>query len=1266
MTSDFEDFRAALVRAYAQENFYSGISLTAYLEQPASTRSGDEMDIVDDKIAKPLLEALGFKSGDIIYNRTDKSGRRPDYLVKLTGYPRPPFVLEDKNTTENLDDHLSQLERYMLSHATPLGLLCNGQVLRVYEMASGIPVMVAEFSIRDFVALERGEKLLAARSIEASLRAVYARCRSDAFSGTTALLDDLTKTNTGASHDESTWPAQARIHVRQPDTAGFLSGLVEETRSLIREITWDVESQLDVRLTEYEKYRERQAYTNNRFHQLRQVLLNALEKRAVLESQRNDFKSQIDNYFNQRLDADFIGTLSSSILSSLNEALKASTLKASSPSISTPTLLSGPAGAKIKGARTTSLNSLPTDVMTPLEQLVGFVEEYHATREGLALSAREAIAAYEAYRAWQSRVSLLLLPGVPEERLRAEFSAQTAYVMVIRMMLVRILEDKCIMSRVFTNGGVALWFDKVEKRFLQYAQGQSTDFLLDLAYTSAQHIYSAFYSELRLFDWYQPDRKMVIQVLHRLAGFNLSKIDHDLIGHMYARYVEDEHKHETGMYYTAPEIVEYMLDQMNFSGGAILGKSILDNACGSGTFLVSAARRIVEAFTDYHGGVIPPNEAQAVVDAIQEQIYGLDINPFACYLAETNLLIQVLDVVKGALEAGNDIHVGRFNIYNTDTMSYDPRTRSALVTALGSAIAVERLPVAEQIKGKLGKFSNGFDFVIGNPPYVRADENAEMVLYRKRIKDLHPIASVKESMIQKWDLSVPFIALGHHLLKTKGRMAIITSNSIENVPYADIIRRQLSESQIDEVSFFPGIKLFEDAAVFNTMFFLTKNIPSKDHQTKRYWHNGKPPAYTKNSHINQLSFGSNIFRQDILKTQYSDTTPLNNCLYISVGMVLNADEKLERGAFKKDELLSPFKTSVHSKLYVEGSNLDAYYIEEPMFLEYGPGTRVPEKIRRATFPELYDRPKIMRGETSYAILDDGSQPDGWVYCNHSVILMVPWHSLSGVENLSLKNAMRDRISSRSDLEEISQSFDIFYLLALINSQPALDILKKITVSGRAGRLQPEDFKGLPIPNLSFDQQKKIADRALRLHQLGLRFTQLRSSGWKIKTDKQIVSAPAVVPPGVPVQVLGIAKVRWNIREGSPETPIQGLQLSKSGDGLYRGKVRVIEANGSIPPEALEWFRRQADTLEPGMTFSMAEARKIQIPEDPAAAISALSALRKLEADERDNVVEFRRIQSEIDMLVKRAYALRARKYKRQIQSVGNLLSFTIRLCPQDK
>ena len=326
-------------------------------------------------------------------------------------------------------------------------------------------------------------------------------------------------------------------------------------------------------------------------------------------------------------------------------------------------------------------------------------------------------------------------------------------------------------------------------------------FLLDMAYASAQHIYASFYAEKRLFDWYRPDRNRVIKVLHRLAGYDLSRVDRSVIGHIYGRYVEDQHKHKSGMYYTPPEVVEYILDQLGFLGADALGKKLVNLASGSGSFLVSAARRIVEAYREYYGGAIPPEHAQQVVDAAREGLFGLDINPFSCYLAETNLLIQMLDLIKSALEDHRDVQVERFNIYNTDTLRYDDDTLLALKSSFPFSTA--RLFPEERIKGRLGEFKKGFDYVVGNPPYVRADEKPEMLPYRRDIKENHPIPEVQDVLEKKWDLFVPFVALAHYLVKTDGRLSMITSNAIETASYAQALRESLVLSQIDGVDFFP-------------------------------------------------------------------------------------------------------------------------------------------------------------------------------------------------------------------------------------------------------------------------------------------------------------------------------------------------------------------------------------------------------------------------------------------------------------------------------
>src|SRR5205823_4687321 len=121
----------------------------------------------------------------------------------------------------------------------------------------------------------------------------------------------------------------------------------------------------------------------------------------------------------------------------------------------------------------------------------------------------------------------------------------------------------------------------------------------DLAYSSAQHLYAHFYSEKTVLDWHRPDRNAVVRLLHTLAGFDFKHIDRDIIGAVYNEYVEAEHKHESGLYYTPKVVVEYMLDRVGYRGTAILGRKLIDTASGSGGFLVSAAKRLVEAHRHY-------------------------------------------------------------------------------------------------------------------------------------------------------------------------------------------------------------------------------------------------------------------------------------------------------------------------------------------------------------------------------------------------------------------------------------------------------------------------------------------------------------------------------------------------------------------------------------------------------------------------------------------------------------------------------------------
>jgi len=92
--------------------------------------------------------------------------------------------------------------------------------------------------------------------------------------------------------------------------------------------------------------------------------------------------------------------------------------------------------------------------------------------------------------------------------------------------------------------------------------------------------------------------------------------------------------------------------------------------------------------------------------------------------------------------------------------------------------------------------------------------------------------------------------------------------------------------------------------------------------------------------------------------------------------------------------------------------------------------------------------------------------------------LVPWYTLTGVGNNSLKKATRYRsekprpdLPKREELEVISRRFAVKYLLGVMNSTPARHFLlnnRRHNVS-----LYPDDWKQLPIPDVPPEKQAPI-------------------------------------------------------------------------------------------------------------------------------------------------------------------------------------------------
>ena len=118
-----------------------------------------------------------------------------------------------------------------------------------------------------------------------------------------------------------------------------------------------------------------------------------------------------------------------------------------------------------------------------------------------------------------------------------------------------------------------------------------------------------------------------------LQHYKLREISEDVLKSLYQELVDPETRHDLGEFYTpdwlAHRIVNKLLD-INPGG------SMLDPACGSGTFLYLAIREKIERL----------GNSQKTLYHVLESLYGADIHPLAVMVTKTNYILALGDLLK--------------------------------------------------------------------------------------------------------------------------------------------------------------------------------------------------------------------------------------------------------------------------------------------------------------------------------------------------------------------------------------------------------------------------------------------------------------------------------------------------------------------------------------------------------------------------------------------------------------------------------------------
>ena len=336
-----------------------------------------------------------------------------------------------------------------------------------------------------------------------------------------------------------------------------------------------------------------------------------------------------------------------------------------------------------------------------------------------------------------------------------------------------------------------------------------------------------------------------------------------------------------GEVYTPPSLVRWILDQLGYTGRKDLPESYLvDPACGFGSFLREAVTRLRNALEQQ--GLEPERrkDAAEIMAKVENHIAGIELSSTTVRRALVSYLEPLREAIQ-TLVTSNPKYLPRPAVFHSDALS-------------PSLVSVQ-----------------SFDFVVGNPPYVRNRDLPARIASRQ--------SRTYESATGRFDAYVLFFEVALRWLRNGGRLAFVTPDRFLSSSYGEGLRRLLlAETTIESVFRLPE-KIFEGVGIYPIVTIAQRGSPQRaDH-------------FIQYREIDSLSEGnSNGSKQGLIETtqpiQVKQSTLGQEAWSFIPAWAEEAIRKLRRSSLPLETVATSMSTGIatgaNSVFVLQGSTMD--------------------------------------------------------------------------------------------------------------------------------------------------------------------------------------------------------------------------------------------------------------------------------------------------------------------------------------------------------